>query len=433
MKKVIALLFVIAVIGFGGYFTYAQLTALKPMSNIEGAKIIEIDSSIPNEKIRLEYKRNYQPFDPEHRSFITQEYQWSANIQIKTELNRQTIILHGNTFPSSIIWGVVSDTGSWKIETDPLLDKKRFNFYLKFPYHESREKVLDLLAKELEFTYLIEDTTITAYRAIWNGQSLPKPVNSADKESKIMNSVNTNNMDQVSKLQNIGVDLLLSLYRDKFHIRIKDETGLKDKFNGDIHISSSFNEAKEELKNATGIELIPYELPVKKITLHDNQNGSITLLLEYAAINGDIATIQDLINKGADVNAADNNGFTALEGASQHGHLEIVRLLVEKGANVNTKTEKGHTALMAAAQYGHSNIVQFLLDKGADVNSSYITGKTPLMAATENHHTDTVKMLLDKGADVNLKRRDGKTALSIAIQYHYADLINLLKQAGAKE
>jgi ankyrin repeat protein len=91
-----------------------------------------------------------------------------------------------------------------------------------------------------------------------------------------------------------------------------------------------------------------------------------TPLLYAARPEGHPETVQALIEGGADVNAADNFGITALQGAAMIGDVEVARVLVEKGADVNLQSLAGYTALHVAALSGKAEFVQFLLDKGAN-------------------------------------------------------------------
>ncbi len=138
-----------------------------------------------------------------------------------------------------------------------------------------------------------------------------------------------------------------------------------------------------------------------------------------------------LLDKGADPNLQNNEGWTALMYASRFNNLRIAKLLIEKRADLNIQEQQGWTALMLASQNNHSQIVKLLLENGADLNIQDEYGWTALMYASKNNNPQIVKLLLDKGADPNIKNHDGKTAYNILRdEYQFLPLNDLLAETA---
>jgi hypothetical protein len=137
--------------------------------------------------------------------------------------------------------------------------------------------------------------------------------------------------------------------------------------------------------------------------------------------------VHTLLEKGADVNAKDNMGWTPLFWAAFSRRTDTVRALVEKGADVNAKNKYDDTALIHAAYAGDTDTVAVLLEKGADVNAKDDMGRTALIEAARQGRTETVRALLEVGADVTTRDKEGETALSRAEKHNYSDVIALLK------
>ena len=88
-----------------------------------------------------------------------------------------------------------------------------------------------------------------------------------------------------------------------------------------------------------------------------------------AAARMDLNDVETFIRDGADVNARDKRGRTALMQASTRGSLEVAALLLKSGADVNAKDSNGGTALLAASGRGGLEVVKLLLENGADVKA----------------------------------------------------------------
>ncbi|MCC7178347.1 MAG: ankyrin repeat domain-containing protein [Acidobacteria bacterium] len=152
-----------------------------------------------------------------------------------------------------------------------------------------------------------------------------------------------------------------------------------------------------------------------------------------AAQGGDRETVRALLKQGADVNAAQGDGTTALHWAAMKGDAEMVQMLVTAGANLRATTRLGsYNPLYLAARGGHSAAVATLIAAGADVNAGSATGATPLMLAAASGDARTVTMLLEGGAAIDAKdTAKGETALMYAAAYNRAEVVKLLLQRGA--
>jgi len=140
----------------------------------------------------------------------------------------------------------------------------------------------------------------------------------------------------------------------------------------------------------------------------DVQDQGYAPLLE-AARRGDSETALELIESGADVNAKDPYGVTALMFSLIAGSTGVALNLIEKGAEVNSRDVDGRTALVEALTSENEippEIVESLVRRGAEVNIRLAGGLTPMMIAVSGDPR-VVRLLLEAGADVNAKDDSG--------------------------
>lgn len=156
-----------------------------------------------------------------------------------------------------------------------------------------------------------------------------------------------------------------------------------------------------------------------------------------------------LLNLGLSVNHFDRNGYSTLVYALELDNIQLVSILIERGANVNLKTTKsdlfsplyyateksiellldngaesdaanssGWTALLEACHKGRHKVVFSLVHRGADVNwKNRVKKLFPLVLAIRHKNVDTIKLLISHGAEVNAKTATGRTALLEAANY----------------
>ena len=159
---------------------------------------------------------------------------------------------------------------------------------------------------------------------------------------------------------------------------------------------------------------------------------------------------KSMIENGADVNAKNKYGFSALTLAASKGLIDTVNLLVvkgadtaeallnaivsgqettagiliEKGADVNANQRVVISALMLAASKGMINTVNLLVAKGADTAEA-------LLNAISRGQEKTAGILIERGADVNAKNKYGVSALMLAASLRLTNTVNLLIAKGA--
>lgn len=122
-----------------------------------------------------------------------------------------------------------------------------------------------------------------------------------------------------------------------------------------------------------------------------------------AAKDGNITTIQKLIDRGADINAKNENGWTALFYAAVTGHEMVVRLLLDRGADINAEDKEGWTALSWADARGYKTVVRLLLNIEADRRMSEEKKVLQLLETGELVHSgQELEPSLDFGPSIGI-------------------------------
>lgn len=155
-----------------------------------------------------------------------------------------------------------------------------------------------------------------------------------------------------------------------------------------------------------------------------------TPLIE-AAKSSDRGAVRALIAKGADVNAVEPDGTTALHWASYRDDVESADAILRAGAKVNSANDLGATPLWIASLNGSAAMVRRLLQAGANPNAALLLGETPVMVASRSGSTEVVEQLLAKGANVNASAARGQTALMWAVAQNHPDVVKVLLARGA--
>ena len=158
----------------------------------------------------------------------------------------------------------------------------------------------------------------------------------------------------------------------------------------------------ESMEHDACMSEITTEENVSKASLTPEEQAAIDQDLIWQAIVGHTERVNILLMQGADVNAKNSNGQTALMLASFNGYDQTVKILLDKGAYPNIIVDhQGNTALMYASRNGHIEIVNTLLTKGAYIDAKNLVGQTALMIAVNKMNSDVVETLIAAGGDIN--------------------------------
>jgi ankyrin repeat protein len=249
---------------------------------------------------------------------------------------------------------------------------------------------------------------------------------------ELLQAATAGNTDRVAALLTAGADV---------HARDADgKTPLmRATEQGDIPVLSLLLKAGSHLDatNKEGTDALSWAVQQWRMDLVETltarsppQATQVETALLQAAVRGEARQVASLIQAGARVDA-NQSDKTALHWAGQYGHLAVVQTLLTAGADVNATDAYGTTALMETASAGHTAIVQALLKAGANANRRDYMGETALLKSGPRASVEVTHALLQAGADVNARNRSGESALMRASRH--PEVARLLIRAGASQ
>lgn len=134
-----------------------------------------------------------------------------------------------------------------------------------------------------------------------------------------------------------------------------------------------------------------------RVSLRSAAGGGL-LPLHQAAVTGQSAMCELLLERGAQVDVVDDDKNTPLHYAAACGSTASVKVLLLQGADVTATQNQGLLPAHWAAHKGHTEVLSTLLGYGAPVNAAAEEGASPLHLAATRGHTAAVRLLLEHGA-----------------------------------
>lgn len=195
----------------------------------------------------------------------------------------------------------------------------------------------------------------------------------------------------------------------------------------------------------------------------------MTSNLISAAEAGNLSAVRDLVEAGADLDARDDRGRTAVMAATHSNHPDIVEYLIAKGADLNIRDERSDNPLLYAGAEGLLEIVKLCIVAGADTKLTNRYGGIAIIPASERGHVEVVRelllnsdtnvnhinnlgwtalleavvladggpkhqaivqLLVDHGADINIRDKNGETALELATRRGLSEIVAILEKAS---
>ena len=158
-----------------------------------------------------------------------------------------------------------------------------------------------------------------------------------------------------------------------------------------------------------------------------NSEGVNPFLL--ATAKGPLDIVNKMLQAGASITAADNDGNTLLHQTANQ--REVVELLIGPNVDVNQENNFGATPLMTACKDDRDEVARCLIKHGADRNKpNPQTGLTPLLWSVRQNSHKTLRLLLDMHVSCQIADRWGKNLFMYACKYGSVETMNILSSYG---
>lgn len=163
------------------------------------------------------------------------------------------------------------------------------------------------------------------------------------------------------------------------------------------------------------VELVKYLL-LSGIAVDSRRDESWPTPLQLALMGGDPATVNLLLNNGANPRLTIGRGWPCVALAAMNGQVDALRRMLDTGVPVDEPSVGGQTPLMLASRHGYIEVMRLLLDAGAKPGRADQIGQTPLHHAVGSAQAAAARLLIERGADVTALSASDETPLMVAVR-----------------
>ncbi|KAF4528600.1 hypothetical protein B566_EDAN009204 [Ephemera danica] len=164
----------------------------------------------------------------------------------------------------------------------------------------------------------------------------------------------------------------------------------------------------------------------------ENRYATIDTELQHAAANGNLETVETLLNQGVDCNTRNEFGWTSLMQAVNYGHAQVVATLIARGADVNQCNDLGASVVAVACARNDAKNLRLLLESNVRIAATDENVVPPLAVAAANGHEEMIELLLDHGFLPNCNAPySGVTPLHLATTSLHVRSVRKLLARGA--
>eukprot|EP01135_Chromosphaera_perkinsii_P009340 Nk52_evm16s1737 gene=Nk52_evmTU16s1737 len=137
--------------------------------------------------------------------------------------------------------------------------------------------------------------------------------------------------------------------------------------------------------------------------------------LHLAAVSGSIQCCRLLLEKGADVDAISQQGYTAAHYAATHGHQGVLLLLIESGCRIKFK-DSVRSLLVWAMSFGWADALKALLQRGGNVEEGMFGGNLLFSVRADKERVECLRIVFDYGINPLRRNKFGETPLEYAVE-----------------